>query len=78
VAKRNKDVTVTMQFVVKTARSLDPDPAHNEQVTTLALALFDGLHGLHGYGQTERRLLEIASRLHDVGWSRVVSGSTTS
>jgi exopolyphosphatase/guanosine-5'-triphosphate,3'-diphosphate pyrophosphatase len=63
-----------MQFVVKTARTYDPDPGHSEQVTTLALALFDGLRGLHGYGPMERRLLEIASRLHDIGWSRVVSG----
>ena len=63
-----------MQFVVKTARSLDPDPGHSEQVTTLVLALFDELRSLHGYGSTERRLLEIASRLHDIGWSRVVSG----
>ena len=63
-----------MQFVVKTARALDPDPGHSEQVTTLALKLFDGLRGLHGYGPGERRLLEIAGRLHDVGWSRVVSG----
>jgi exopolyphosphatase/pppGpp-phosphohydrolase len=72
VAKRDKDAT--MQFVVKTARAYDPDPAHNEQVTTLALALFDWLRGLHEYGPGERRLLEIAGRLHDVGWSRVVSG----
>jgi exopolyphosphatase/guanosine-5'-triphosphate,3'-diphosphate pyrophosphatase len=63
-----------MQFVVKTARALDPDPGHSEQVTTLVLALFDELRSLHGYGPTERRLLEIASRLHDIGWSRVVSG----
>ena len=63
-----------MQFVVKTARALDPDPAHSNRVTTLVLALFDGLRSLHGYGATERRLLEIASRLHDIGWSRVVSG----
>ena len=72
MAKRDKDTT--MQFVVKTARAYDPDPAHSEQVTTLALALFDGLRGLHGFGPGERRLLEIAGRLHDVGWSRVVSG----
>ena len=72
MGKQNRDAT--MSFVIKTARTHDPDPAHNEQVTTLALALFDGLRGLHGYGPTERRLLEIASRLHDIGWSRVVSG----
>ncbi len=72
MGKPNRDATLA--FVVKTARTYDPDPAHNEQVTNLALALFDGLRGLHGYGPTERRLLEVASRLHDIGWSRAVSG----
>jgi len=60
----------TMSFVIKTAHTYDPDPAHSEQVTRLALALFDGLSVLHGYGSDERRLLEIAARLHDIGWSR--------
>jgi exopolyphosphatase/pppGpp-phosphohydrolase len=64
----------TMSFVAETAQAYDPDPGHNEQVTTLALALFDGLHALHGFGPRERRLLEIAGRLHDIGWSRVVAG----
>jgi len=63
-----------MSFVVRTARTYDPDPSHSEHVTTLALSLFDGLQALHGYGPGERRLLEIAGRLHDIGWSRVVSG----
>jgi exopolyphosphatase/guanosine-5'-triphosphate,3'-diphosphate pyrophosphatase len=72
VTKPNRNAT--MSFVVKTAKTYDPDPAHSEQVTNLALALFDGLRGLHGYGPPERRLLEVASRLHDIGWSRVVSG----
>jgi exopolyphosphatase/guanosine-5'-triphosphate,3'-diphosphate pyrophosphatase len=63
-----------MSFVIKTERAYDPDPQHSEQVTSLALDVFDGLRELHGYGSAERRLLEVASRLHDVGWSRVVSG----
>jgi exopolyphosphatase/guanosine-5'-triphosphate,3'-diphosphate pyrophosphatase len=63
-----------MRFVLKKAREYDPDPGHNEIVTDLALRLFDGLRGLHGYGPKERRLLEIAGRLHDIGWSQVVSG----
>ena len=63
-----------MAFVIETARTYDPDPSHSEQVTALALALFDGLCILHGYKSDERRLLEIAGRLHDIGWSRVVSG----
>ena len=72
MSKKDKDVT--LPFVIKTARTYDPDPAHSEQVTALALALFDGLRGLHGYSPAQRRLLEIAGRLHDIGWSRVVSG----
>ena len=63
-----------MSFITETARTYDPDPAHNEQVTALALALFDGLQILHEYGARERHLLEIAGRLHDIGWSRVVTG----
>ncbi|HSR11942.1 MAG TPA: HD domain-containing protein [Thermodesulfobacteriota bacterium] len=63
-----------MHFVEAKARAHDPDPEHNEIVTRLALELFEGLRGLHGYGPEERRLLEIAGRLHDIGWSQVVSG----
>jgi len=63
-----------ISFVIQTAQAHDPDPAHSERVTTLALALFDGLRVLHGYGRRDRRLLEIASRLHDIGWSQVESG----
>jgi exopolyphosphatase / guanosine-5'-triphosphate,3'-diphosphate pyrophosphatase len=72
VGKRDKKAM--MSFVIETAQTYDPDPAHNETVTTVALALFDELRGLHGYGPAQRRLLEIAARLHDIGWSRVVSG----
>ena len=71
---RKKGKDAAMAFVIQTARTYDPDPGHNETVTRVALALFDGLHALHEYGPTERRLLEIAARLHDIGWSRVVSG----
>lgn len=67
--KQDRDATIS--FVVKTAQTYGPDPTHSEQVTTLALALFDGLRPLHKYGPGERRLLEIAGRLHDIGWSRV-------
>jgi len=72
VGRRSK--SATMSFITETARTYDPDPAHNEQVTALALALFDGLRTLHGYGPRERHLLEIAGRLHDIGWSRAVTG----
>lgn len=54
------------------SRNYDCDPGHNEQVTLLALNIFDALTPLHRYGENERNLLEIASRLHDIGWSRTV------
>ena len=73
-AKKEKRDLAT-SFIQKVVRTYDPDPAHSEQVTTTALALFDGLCVLHGYGSKERRLLEIAGRLHDIGWSRADSGS---
>ena len=63
-----------MSYVSKTAQTYDPDPTHNQQVTIIALAIFDELRVLHGYGAGERRLLEIAGRLHDIGWSRDRSG----
>lgn len=58
-----------IKYVSAAAQRLDPDPAHSEHVTFLALQLFDGLTPLHGLGRRERDLLEIAGRLHDIGWS---------
>jgi exopolyphosphatase/guanosine-5'-triphosphate,3'-diphosphate pyrophosphatase len=48
------------------------EPEHVQQVARLALSLFDQLRQFHGYGDGERRLLECAALLHDIGWS--VSG----
>ena len=70
--KTNADV---MEFASRTAHLLDPDPAHSEHVTKLALALFDGVRACHGLGLDERRLLEIAGRLHDIGWSQAAATS---
>lgn len=63
----------SMEFASRTAHLLDPDPAHSEHVTKLALALFDGLSACHGLGPDERSLLEIAGRLHDIGWSQAAA-----
>ncbi|MFL5320337.1 MAG: HD domain-containing protein [Myxococcaceae bacterium] len=40
---------------------------HSEHVTTLALSLFDQLHGLHKLKPEKRTLLYAAGMLHDVG-----------
>ncbi|MGP8081061.1 MAG: HD domain-containing protein [Dehalococcoidales bacterium] len=54
------------------SRACDSDPGHSEQVTYLALAVFDALKPLHKCGTADRQILEIASRLHDIGWSKTV------
>ncbi len=50
------------------AERLAGERQHFEQVTRLALQLFDELRVLHGLGQRERCLLEAAGILHDIGW----------
>ena len=72
MGKNNGDRTMT--FVNQAAHTYDPDPIHNQQVTIIALAIFDELRIIHRYGAAERRLLEIAGRLHDIGWSRDRNG----
>jgi len=71
---REENRDKTMASVIKTARLYDPDPAHSEHVSKLALALFDGLRVIHNYSDGERQLIEIAAWLHDIGWSQAVSG----
>ncbi len=53
--------------VVNLMRRYYNNVPHNEHVCKLALALFDGLESLHGYGANERELLAAAARLHDIG-----------
>lgn len=45
----------------------DYEAEHAEQVTRLALMLFEQLRGLHGLGDLERRVLLAAGLLHDIG-----------
>lgn len=49
--------------------SIDPEPEHEQQVTRIALILFDGLAPLHGLGRREREFLEAAALVHDIGMS---------
>jgi exopolyphosphatase/guanosine-5'-triphosphate,3'-diphosphate pyrophosphatase len=52
----------------------DPEPFHSNQVTKLALQLFDELSALHGLSVPERLLLEAAALLHDIGYARESDG----
>ncbi|HXZ14180.1 MAG TPA: HD domain-containing protein [Candidatus Sulfotelmatobacter sp.] len=48
-------------------RRMDYDAQHAEQVSRLALSLFDQLRPLHEFGPDLRLVLEIAAILHDIG-----------
>lgn len=47
----------------------DPDPAHSEHVTRLALKLFELLKELHKLSDKEKNLLHAAALLHDIGYA---------
>lgn len=51
------------------AQCVPLDQGHFLQVTRLALRLFDYLRPLHGWGEEERVLLQVAALLHDIGWA---------
>jgi len=55
--------------VNRLAGAMNEEPEHASQVRAIALALFDDTAELHGGGPAERRLLEAAALLHDIGHS---------
>ncbi len=58
--------------------ALYPDTdGHSRQVAGIALRLFDELAPLHGYSGKERRLIEYAGLLHDIGWAYGQKGHNT-
>ena len=58
-----------MTEVLRVMLSFGWEPDHAIQVRKLALALFDQLKDLHKLGDWERRILEAAALLHDIGFS---------
>ena len=52
----------------------DEEPSHSDQVTLLALQLFDQLQGWHNFPPRARELLHSAALLHDIGWSQTPDG----
>lgn len=53
--------------ILNLARLYHYEEAHCNTVRDLALALFDQLQPLHGYGPWERELLASAALIHDIG-----------
>lgn len=53
---------------VQLARTLEYEAEHTQQVTRLALLLFDQMKSLHQLDEKERFWLQCAGILHDIGW----------
>jgi putative phosphoesterase len=56
------------------ARKCDYEAGHTDQVTRLALELFDQLQHAHGLDDRDRLLLNCAGLLHDIGWQAGAKG----
>jgi len=56
-----------MRAIVRMQERFEVNRVHAEQVRRIAVSLFDGLAKLHGLGAEERRLLEFACLVHDIG-----------
>jgi exopolyphosphatase/guanosine-5'-triphosphate,3'-diphosphate pyrophosphatase len=59
---------VRARSVLSVARRYGYDAPHSHHVARLAARIFDDTHELHGMGETEKRLLEYAALLHDIGY----------
>lgn len=59
-----------MRWLSEYTREHCMDPVHAQHVTDIALFLFNELSAIHGYAENERRILETAAMLHDLGVSR--------
>jgi len=59
-----------LERVCSLAESCDYEEGHSQQVTRLALRLFDELRPLHDLADKERFWLECAGLLHDIGFSQ--------
>jgi exopolyphosphatase/pppGpp-phosphohydrolase len=58
----------SLEVVRQMAASYLGDLGHTDQVTYLALRIFDELKNLHHLNEPERYLLECGALLHDIGW----------
>ena len=57
-----------LDAILELARRYDYDPAHAHQVECLAGTLFVELQALHQLDRSDRKLLEYAAILHDIGY----------
>jgi exopolyphosphatase/guanosine-5'-triphosphate,3'-diphosphate pyrophosphatase len=67
IARADRFPDVRRRSVVELAERCHYWPDHANQVTRLALSLFDQTRGVHGLGDRERQWLEYSALLHDIG-----------
>jgi len=67
IAEGKEEDATAIQSVLKLAQSCEYEVQHTHQVTRLALRLFDELRAVHGLGPQDRRWLQYAALLHDIG-----------
>ena len=63
-----------IESVIEFAESLDYEQGHTNQVTNLAMQLFDELQNIHGLSVQERFYLHCGAILHDIGWIKRQKG----
>ena len=59
---------VRARSVLSVARRFDYDVAHSHHVARLAMQIFDDTKQLHQLGDQDRKLLQYAAILHDIGY----------
>ncbi|HYL98956.1 MAG TPA: Ppx/GppA phosphatase family protein [Blastocatellia bacterium] len=64
----DRALDVRTRSVLSVARRYDYDPSHSHFVARVATQIFDRTKPLHGMGDQERKLLEYAAILHDIGY----------
>jgi exopolyphosphatase/guanosine-5'-triphosphate,3'-diphosphate pyrophosphatase len=67
-ASQTEPPDVRTKSVLSLARRYEYDPEHSHHVADLASQIFDGTSDLHGMGGQDRKLLEYAALLHDIGY----------
>jgi putative phosphoesterase len=69
-----QDCKGAVQVSGEVSKNYWPDMEHCNQVSKLAVQLFDGLIGLHQLGMREKCWLECAAILHDIGLAKSREG----
>ncbi|RJP32504.1 MAG: HD domain-containing protein [Candidatus Omnitrophota bacterium] len=69
VVKETTDANEAIDSIREFTMQNDLHPQHAFHVSYLSLRLFDQLVEIHACGSEERKLLECAACLHDIGWT---------